>query len=63
MTDRELLEIIATQVAKLTKDVDEIKATMASMATKQELEEIKVIVLRIENDHGQKLGRCLTGIK
>ena len=56
MTDRELLEIIAVQVAKLTKDVDEIKVTLPTLATKGELEKIKNIVVRIENEHGQKLG-------
>ena len=119
MTDRDMLELIAMQVARLTKDVDEIKANMATkqelaatnqslaeirktMATKQELAEIrktmatkqelaatnqslavtnqrlaatnqelaevkaevssiKDIVVRIEIDHGQKLGALLNG--
>ncbi len=41
MTDRELLELIAAQVGKLTVDVDEIKATLPTMATKDELAEIR----------------------
>lgn len=69
MTERELLELIAVQVGKLTEDVDQIKATMATkkdiekiwatmdtLATKAELETVKAIVLRIEHDHGEKLG-------
>ena len=87
MTDRDMLELIATQVAKLTKDVDIIKNTMATkqelaevkqelaevrntMATKQELAEvkdevasIKTIVVKIENEHGEKLGALLNGYK
>ena len=126
MTDRDLLELIATQVNKLTKDVDELKASMATkdelaevkdnmatkdelaevkdnmatknelaevknnmvtkdelaevksnMATKDELAEVKVnmatakdeletvknIVVRIENDHGQKLAALFDGQK
>ncbi len=60
MTDRDLLELIATQVNKLTKDVDELKA---NMATKQEMETVKSIVVRIENDHGQKLAALFDGQK
>lgn len=77
MTDRDLLELIATQVDKLTSQVDgltrdmvEVKATMATLATKDELAEvksevnsIKAIVVRIENDHGQKLGALFDGYK
>jgi hypothetical protein len=80
MTDRELLELIAnqvinltTQVDTLTKDVGEMKVTMATkqelaemktaMATKQELAEVKTIVVKIENDHGQKLGALFDGYK
>ncbi|NLL20265.1 MAG: hypothetical protein GX263_00815 [Firmicutes bacterium] len=78
MTDRELLELIAAQVNNLTKEVDEIKNTMATnqdltatkqelMVTKQELKqeiaEVKAIVVKIENDHGQKLGVLFDGYK
>lgn len=77
MTDRDLLELIATQVDKLTSQVDgltrdmvEVKATIATLATKDELAEvksevnsIKAIVVRIENDHGQKLGALFDGYK
>ncbi len=52
------VDTITTQVDTLTKDVDEMKATMA---TKQELAEIKAIVVKIENDHGQKLGALFDG--
>jgi len=37
MTDRDLLELIATQVGKLTADVDEIKAILPTLATREEL--------------------------
>lgn len=66
----DLLELIAaqvskltTQVEKLTVDVDEIKKTLPTLATKEELAEVKNIVVRIENDHGQKLGALLNGYK
>jgi len=61
------MEGLTTQVDGLTKDLAEVKATMA---TKQELAEvksevssIKAIVIRIENDHGQKLGALFNGYK
>ena len=41
MMDRELLELVANQMAKLTKDVDEMKA---NMTTKDELAAIKADV-------------------
>ncbi|HOJ84781.1 MAG: hypothetical protein WBK24_03575 [Dethiobacteria bacterium] len=70
MTDRELLELIANQLGVLTVDVEEIKNILPTLATKQELAEIKsevdsvkAIVVRIENDHGQKLGALLNGYK
>lgn len=92
-----MLELIARQVARLTKDVDGIKETMVTkqelkqelaeirgtmatkqdleevkntMATKQDLEEvkseissIKATVIRIENEHGEKLDALLNGYK
>ena len=67
MTDRELLEIIASQVSKLTNVVDEIKATMATKdkftEIKSEVNSIKAIVIKVENDHGQKLRALLDGYK
>jgi len=70
MTDRELLELIANQLGVLTVDVEEIKNILPTLAIKQELAEIKsevdsvkAIVVRIENDHGQKLGALLNGYK
>ena len=66
----EMLDLIAAQVGKLTVDVEEIKKTLPTLATKEELGEvksevdsIKAIVVRIENDHGQKLGALLDGYK
>lgn len=81
MTDRDLLELIAaqvgklttqvdsltTQVGRLTKDVSEIKATMATKdelaEVKTEVNSIRATVVRIENDHGQKLGALFDGYK
>lgn len=34
-----------------------------NMATKQELAEVKAIVVKIKNDHGQKLGALFDGYK
>ncbi|NMB40664.1 MAG: hypothetical protein GX996_01845, partial [Firmicutes bacterium] len=42
---------------------DEFAEIRSAMATKDELEEIKNIVVRIENDHGQKLGVLFDGYK
>ncbi len=86
MTDRDMLELIATQVARLTKDVAEIKTNMATKEelaatnqglaatnrgladTNRDLAEVKAevlsikdIVVRIEIEHGQKLGALLNG--
>jgi hypothetical protein len=58
MTDRDILELIATQVAKLTTQVDWLTA---NMATKDEMAAVKAIVVRIEHDHGQKLGVLFDG--
>lgn len=74
MTDRELLELIASQVSNLTTQVDGLTKDLAvvksTMATKQELAEVKAdvrftkeAVIRIENDHGQKLGALFDGYK
>lgn len=51
---------LTTQADTLTKDVDEIKVTMA---TKKELNSVKAIVLKIENEHSQKLGALFDGYK
>jgi hypothetical protein len=65
MTDRDILELIATQVAKLTTQVDGLTKDMAgvkaNMATKDELAAVKAIVIKIEHDHGQKLGALFDG--
>jgi hypothetical protein len=67
MTDRELLELIASQVGKLTDRVDTLTEDMAevkaNMATKDELAAVKATVIRIEIDHGQKLGALFDGQK
>ena len=72
MTDRDILELIATQVGKLTTQVDwltaELSSVKANMATKDELagvkaelSSVKAIVVKIEHDHGQKLGALFDG--
>lgn len=65
MTDRDILELIATQVGKLTTQVDglmnQVDWLAANMATKDELAAVKAIVVRIEHDHGQKLGVLFDG--
>ncbi len=74
MTDQKLLELVANRVGVLTKIMAEVKAELAevkaTMATKDELAEIKAdvqfiknTVIKIENDHGQKLGALLNGYK
>ena len=75
MTDRDLLEIIATQVGKLTIKVDELTTRVDVLTTRvdkltQDMTEVKAdlqftkhTVVRIENDHGQKLGVLLNGYK
>jgi hypothetical protein len=40
-----------------------VKSILPTLATKQELAELKNIVVRIENDHGQKIGALLDGYK
>lgn len=61
MTDREILELIATQVGKLTTQVDTLTKDMAEI--KPRLTSIENTVIRIENDHGQKLGALFDGYK
>jgi hypothetical protein len=67
VTDRDILELIATQVGKLTTQVDglmnQVDWLAANMATKDELAAVKAIVVRIEHDHGQKLGALLQAQK
>jgi primosomal protein N'' len=52
MTDRELLELIAAQVGKLSQDVTDVKNRQ---------EKIENIVTRIEQNHGQKLEALFDG--
>ena len=51
MTDRELLELIATQVGALTKDVSDFKKGQENLEKGQE--NLEKIVINIENDHGK----------
>lgn len=61
MTDRELLELIANQVGNLTTQVDTMTSRMDNLT--KDVDEIKNIVIKIENDHGQKLGALFDGYK
>jgi len=54
MTDRELLELIANQVANLTTQVTNITT---------EVKDIKNKVTIIEQDHGKKLDALFDGYK
>lgn len=61
MTDRELLELIATQVGALTKDVSDFKKGQENLEKGQE--NLEKIVINIENDHGKKLDALFDGYK
>lgn len=54
ITDRELLELIATQVANLTTEVKDIK---------NEVKDIRNKVTIIEQEHGKKLDALFDGYK
>jgi regulator of replication initiation timing len=57
----EMLDLIAAQVGKLTTQVDGLTRDMAEI--KPRIAFIENTVVRIENDHGQKLGALLNGYK
>lgn len=73
MSDRELLEAILGKIANMEATMatkDELAEIRSTMATKDELYEVKndlrfvkETVIRIENDHGQKLGALFDGYK
>jgi uncharacterized protein YoxC len=89
LTDRELLELIAAQVSKLTTQVEGLTTQVEGLTTQVEglttqveglatqveglatqvdiltkdMAGVKDIVIKIENDHGQKLGALLNGYK
>ncbi|MDD4566131.1 MAG: hypothetical protein PHE79_11740 [Eubacteriales bacterium] len=52
MTDRELLELIAAEVGSLKKDMKEAK---------DRLQSVENTVIKIENDHGEKLKALFDG--
>lgn len=57
MATKDELAAIRTNMA--TKD--ELAEIRTNMATKDELARVREIVVRIENDHGQKLGALFDG--
>jgi hypothetical protein len=65
VTEKDLLELIASQVSDLTKKFDGLDKKVdnmeANMATKDELAEIKGIIVRMENEHSLKLGALFDG--
>lgn len=75
MTERDLLELIATQVGKLTTQVGGLTTKVDGLTTRvdnltKDMTEVKTdlrftkdAVIRIENHHGQKLGALLNGHK
>ncbi len=68
MNDRELLELIATQVGTLTNDMDEVKTRLGTLEkTTLNLEEtilnLEKTTLRMEQDHGNKLEALFDGYK
>lgn len=68
MTEKELLELIAAQVSKLTTQFDSLTTQVDTLTKdmaeiKPRLTSIENTVIRIENDHGQKLGALFDGYK
>jgi archaellum component FlaC len=61
MTERELLELIATKVANIDSDLLEIKTEIKDVKT--EIKEVKKTVIKIEHEHGQKLEALFDGYK
>ena len=57
-SDRELLELIAAQVSKLTNEFTEFKKE-----TNEHFSSLDNHLIRIENDHGKKLDALLDGYK
>ncbi len=53
MNDRELLELIATQVGTLTIDMQDVKDRLGGV--EGEIKEVKERVIKMEDDHGKKL--------
>ncbi len=68
MTDRELLEFIAAKVGVLTTQMDSLTTQVNTVtADVSELKESQTrtekVVLKIENEHGQKLDALFDGYK
>lgn len=71
MTDRELLEVILEKIGGMDARLTGVETNMATkaelaeiranMASKDELSSVKAIVIKIEHDHGQKLGALFDG--
>ena len=55
------LQDTKTDVGNIKTDLSEVKSDMSVM--KNEIKTVKDTVVRIENDHGQKLGALFDGYK
>jgi chromosome segregation ATPase len=60
------MEIVAAQVAKLTNNMDKLANEVSDIKTdlgsvKTDLGSVKATVIRIEHDHGEKLGALFDG--
>lgn len=67
-SDRELLEIIVAQVSKLNTDMSGVKSKILEMDSKMskmdfEIKDVKKTVLKIEQNHGEKLSALFDGYK
>ena len=68
MNDRELLDLIATQVGGLTNDMDGVKTRLGTLTNdmdevKTRLGTLEKTTLRMEQDHGNKLDALFDGYK
>lgn len=68
MTDRDLLELIATQVGALTTQMDTLTTQVDTLTTQvsnidERLARVEANQIRIENDHGAKLAALFDGQK
>ncbi|MDQ2087755.1 hypothetical protein RBH29_15095 [Herbivorax sp. ANBcel31] len=59
MSDRELLEVIADQMGKLTNEVSGLK--IEQKKTNKEIQVLSNTVARIEQEHGKKLDVLFDG--
>lgn len=65
ITNMESAMATKSEIIKIKNDLIEIKSDLtdlkATTANKEELQEVKNIVVKIENDHSQRLGALFDG--